>query len=47
MLVAVDRSHGPAGEHGLDRVATVRAVLAGHLDRAGAEIELARSLRPL
>ena len=36
-----------AGEHGLDRVATVRAVLAGHLDQAGAETELARSLRPL
>jgi DNA-binding MarR family transcriptional regulator len=36
-----------AGEHGPDRVATVRAVLAGYLDQAGAETELARSLRPL
>ena len=36
-----------AGEHGTDQVATVRAVLAGYLDGAGAETELARSLRPL
>jgi DNA-binding MarR family transcriptional regulator len=36
-----------AGEHGPDRVATIRAVLAGYLDGAGAETELARSLRPL
>src|SRR4029453_583140 len=34
-----------AGEHGTDRVATVRAVLAGYLDGAGAETDLARSLR--
>jgi len=36
-----------ARAHGADRVATVRAVLAGHLDQAGAETALARVLRPL
>lgn len=51
-LATVRRFHADferrlAGEHGLDQVATVRAVLAGYLDRAGAEPELARSLRPL
>ena len=36
-----------ADEHRTDRVATVRAVLAGYLDRADAETELARIMRPL
>ena len=36
-----------AAEHGTDRVGTVRAVLAGYLERAVAETELARSLHPL
>lgn len=36
-----------ARAHGADQVATVRAVLAGHLDQAGAETALARVLRPL
>jgi hypothetical protein len=36
-----------ARAHGADRVATVRAVLASHLDQAGAETALARVLRPL
>jgi DNA-binding MarR family transcriptional regulator len=51
-LATVRRFHADferrlAGDHGTDRVATVRAVLAGYLDQAGAETELARSLRPL
>jgi MarR family transcriptional regulator for hemolysin len=51
-LATVRRFHADferrlAGEHGTERVATVRAGLAGYLDQAGAEPELARSLRPL
>lgn len=51
-LATVRRFHADferrlASEQGASPVATVRAVLTGYLDRAGAETELARVLRPL